>query len=281
MADVKSDVERLVGQLPNPDEKGMLSSIDKKAVDEITQALWAGGRDSVLALMDMLVEPGKGDDHKAHYAFHCLALHACGQQRPQRRQFTQIVAEQIGGNRPKAVRGYLIRELQFCGGRGAADVLGNALADADLVDDAAATLTAIGGRPAIEQLRAALPNAAGRVKLVILQSLCVLADAESAAAMKQALADEDREVRLTAAWGLANIADSGAVEPVLKAADTDAAYERIKATQACMVMAEKLAAKGDKTSATRIYKHLVQTRTGDGEACVRDAAKEALASLEV
>ena len=60
---------------------------------------------------------------------------------------------------------------------------------------------------------------------------------------------EDREVRLAAVWGLANLADADSIGLLLKAADTEANYERIKATQACLLLAEKLTAAGNKRAA--------------------------------
>jgi len=279
MPDVKANIEQLVGQLPDPDEKGMLSKIDASVVDTVTATIWEGGSDAIIALIDLLVEPAIGDKFKPHYALHCVVLHACKQQRAQKRRLGEILAEQLDSNRPKAVRGYLIRELQFFADRSAVEALGKTLSDSDLIDDAACALMAIGGDAAVTQLRTALPKAKGKAKLIILQNLCIAGDAESTDAMKAALADSDREIRLTAVCGLANIADTKSIDAVLKAADVDAGHERTKATQACLVMAENLAAKDDKSAAAKIYKHLAKTRTGDDEAYVRDAAEDALTAI--
>jgi hypothetical protein len=94
--------------------------------------------------------------------------------------------------------------------------------------------------------------------------------------MKAALADADRDIRLAAGWGLARIGEAGAVDLVLKAADVDAGYERIKATSSALLLAEKLLAAGKKTDAAKIYKHLKSTRSDASEAYVKEVASEGL-----
>jgi hypothetical protein len=82
-------------------------------------------------------------------------------------------------------------------------------------------------------------------------------------------------VRLAAGWGLAQIADAAAVDLLLKAADATG-YERIRATNSCLLMAENLVAAGNKADARRIYTRLVNSRTDPSEAHVRDAASRGL-----
>jgi len=99
---------------------------------------------------------------------------------------------------------------------------------------AAAALVAIKDG-SVEVLRAALPGAQGRCRLVILHSLVALADPQAAAAWKEALKDPDREVRLAAGAGLAKIGDASAVDLLLKAADAEPAgsESRPRTTASC------------------------------------------------
>jgi len=124
----------------------------------------------------------------------------------------------------------------------------------------------------------ALPRAEGKCWLNIVQGLGALADAQSVGDLQKALRDPDREVRLAAGWGLARIGDAGSVDLLLKAADTEG-WERIQATKACLMLAEKLLAAGNRGQAQRIYKHLSDTRIDPDEQYVRDAAKNALAAI--
>jgi len=153
--------------------------------------------------------------------------------------------------------------------------LGKLLLDEDLVEPATLALTAIQDGAA-EQFRAALPKAQGKCRRNILQGLGALSDQESAGALRQALKDADPEIRLVAGWGLARMGDLDSVGLLADAADTASGWERIKATQHCLVLAEKLAAADRKQEASRIYRHLIDTRAEPGEAYIREAATRGL-----
>jgi HEAT repeat protein len=273
----KSALTELVNRLPDPDERGLLSNIDKGAVENVIAEIHKGRRDSIIGVIDMLVEPGEGDDVKAHYALHCLALAVCSMNERQRRAFSETLASQIGGDRPKGVQKYLIRELQVCGRREVVEALGKVLADEELCEPAAQALVALGDG-AGEQLRNALPKAKAKCRLTIVQNLGVVRDGESVGQLRQALRDEDAEVRIAAAWALANIGDAGSVDAVLKAADSDG-WERIQAHKSCLLLAENLLASGKKNEAARIYRQLRDTRTDSSEQYIRDAATEALTAI--
>ena len=273
-----SALTELVNRLPDPDERGLLSNIDKEIVDNVILKIHKSGRRGLIALIDMLVEPGKADDVKPRYALHCLAVHVCklNEEGP-RRAFAKVLASQLGGDRPKAVQKYLIQQLQVAGGKEVVPALGQVLLDEQLCEPAAQALVAI-VEGAAEQLRNALPKVEGKSRLTIIQNLGVVRDAESVSALKMALGDKDREIRLAAGWALANIGDAGSAELLLKAADAEGTYERIKATKACLLLAEKLLAAGKKDPAVRIYKHLHNTRSGSDEDYVCDAANKGLAA---
>lgn len=276
MNEPSSALVALVNKMPDPDQRGMYcADIDKEKIEGAIANILKGGRDNIIGVIDMLVEPGKGDDVKAHYALHCMALHVCklDNNRP-RRRFSRTLASQIGGDRPKEVQKYLVRELQIAGGREVVEALGKLLVDEELCEPAAQALAAIGDGAA-EQLRRALPRAKGKCRLTIIQNLGVVRDDNSVDALKNAVTDEDQDIRIGAAWALANIGDPGSAGVLLKAADAEG-WERIQATKACLLLAENLLAAGKNYEATRIYTHLRNTRTEPAERYVRDAAKKAL-----
>jgi hypothetical protein len=280
MNEKSSALASLIGSLPDPDEQGMLSKIDKDVVDSVIAGIYKGGQESILGLIDMLVEPGKGDDVKPRYALHGLAVYVCKlEDKNQKRKFAGILASQLGGGRPKAVQGYIIRQLQVAGGKEAAPQIGKLLCDEELCEYAASALVAI-GEGAGEQLRKALPEATGKCRLTIVQNLGVVRDAKAVASLKKIVSDTDRNTRLAALWALANIGDAGSADILMKAADTKDAYERIKATQACLLLAERLLAANFKAEAVRIYTYLRDSRTDTSERYVRDAAATALAAAE-
>jgi len=299
MGNSSVSIAELVSKLPDPDENGLLSNIDKESVENVIAEIHKAGRDGIVGLIDMLVEPGKADDVKPRYALHCLAVYVCKlKDKKHRRAFAEILASQLDRDRPKQIKGYLIRQLQVAGGEEVAGALGKFLLDEELCEYAAQALVApaasrlrskpAGGDGAAEQLAAlaagqlrdALPNAKGKCRLTVIQNLGVVRDRKSVDALKQALGDEDRDIRLAAAWGLANIGDPGSVDVVLRAADVQDPYERIKAAQACLLLAENLLAAGKKKDAMKIYAHLRDTRTDPVEQYLRELAEGALAAKE-
>lgn len=276
-----SPIVELVKKLPEPDEQGMLSNIDKQEVDNIIEEIHKASPCSIVGLVEMLVEQGQGNDFKPRYALHCLALYVGKlNDDKHRRTFAKALAEQLENDLPKTVQTYLIQELQGAGGKEVIKPLGKLLHDKELYEPAALALVSIGGEDAAEQFRNALPRARGKRRLTILQNLGVLRDAKSIEALKKAVESKVQETRLIAVWALANIGDTGQVNLLLKAADTEDAYERIKATHACLILAENLITAGKKDKAVKIYTHLRDTRTDPTERYVRDAAKKGLAAIK-
>lgn len=272
-------LKTLVNQMPDPDNRGAYTNMDKAKIETAIAEIHKGGRDSIVGLIDMLVEPGKGDDVKGHYALHVLAVGVCkpGDDKG-RAEFARTVASQLAG-RAKGVQRYLIRQLQVAGGREVVPILGKALLDPALCEPAARALLAI-GKGAADQLRAALPKVEGKCRLAIILGLGFLADPGAAGAFKRAVGDEDREIRMAATWSLARIADAGSADALLKAADGHKGWERIKHTKACLLLAEKLLAAGNKAAAIAIYTHLRDTRTEPSELYIRQAAAKALAAAK-
>ena len=276
------ELKAVVGRIPDPAKNGTYVDLDDAKIQQIrkvTDELQKGGRDAVVGLIDMLVVPGKGDDIKPRWALHLLAVRAGepGADK-QRAEFARAVASQLGGDRPKAVKEYLIEQLQVAGGKEALAALGKALLDPALCDTAARALAAI-GEGAGEQFLAALPKVKGTSRLSVLKKLASLRVKAAAGAFKKALADADADIRIAAAWGISRIADASAVDALLKAADAHEGWERINQTDACVALAESLASAGNKAPAARIYKHLASTRGEPSEKHIRQAAQDGLAAM--
>ncbi len=139
-------VQALVAQMPDADDRGMYTkNIDAKKINAAIDQLAGGGRNSLLGVIDMLVPPGEGEDYKARYALHCLAIHACkaADTRP-RREFGEALASQLGGDRPVGVQIYLLEQLQVAAGREVAGKLRELLKHEQLRVPAAMALEAMG-----------------------------------------------------------------------------------------------------------------------------------------
>lgn len=301
MANLQPNIIELIGRMPATDEDLALQKAvgtdgqpkpppkeppaskftgpDPDAADKIVEQIYDGGRSSVLELLACVKDPGGPEfkNYKAEYLVHCLVLYAGRPQKDsQRKLMIETLASQVGnGQLETYTRNVFVRELQSIGDKTAVPALAPLLTEEALCAPAAAALLSIhDGAAAV--LRAALPKVTGYRRLVILQSLAVLKDRQSADAFRLALSDPDREIRLVGAWGLAQATDASAVDLLLKAADVEASYERIKATQACLVLAENLAGSGNRKGAITIYTHLRDSRTDPKEKYIRDLAGKAL-----
>ncbi len=275
------EIKALVNRIPDPNKGGTYADMDAgkvERVEEVVRELAKGGRSILLGLIDLLVEPGEGDDVKARFALHVLAvrLSAPGNDKA-RAAFARTLAGQITGDRPAGVRKYLIEQLQVAGGREAVKALGKVLLEPQLCDVAARALAAIRDG-ADEQLLTALPRVKGTSRLSVIKKLAVLRAEQAAGVFRKALADSDRDVRIAAAWGIARIGDASAAEALLEAADAHTGWERINQTDACMVLAENLAAAGNKKAAAAIYARLQKTCTDASESHIRQAAAHGLAA---
>ena len=264
---VSEDLKKLVAEMPDPDGRGMYcTNINKEKIETAVVAIQKGGRESVLGLIDMLVPQGQGDG-KAHYALHCVGNRTLiNKDEAGRKEFSQTLAEQLSADRTKEVKAYLCQELQWAGHSEAAPALGKLLNDEELSAAAAMALVGI-CEGAAEQLRAALPNA-GHLRAEHRSGPGRRGRYASVPALRTALSDKDREVRLAAGWGLSRMGDAGSAEALMKAADAEPGWERIQATKHCLVLAEKLTAAGKKEDAKGIYDSLRKTRTDPSEAYI-------------
>ena len=253
------------GRLPNLDNVGKLTGPSWDEAIAVYDEILKGGREALVKLIGAIPDFDAAETFKPRYALHGIVLYVC---RPEKEKERATVVEALVSQIPersKAVAGFLIRELQVVGGREVADALGKLLLDDELWEYAAQALQAIG---VVEPFRRALPQAKGKHLLTIVRALGALRDRESIPALRAAAIEQDRDLRLTALWGLANIGDAGSVDLLIKAADAQETTERIKAASACLLLAEKLS----KADALKIYNYLRDTRTESSERYLRDAA---------
>lgn len=279
---VTDQLKSLVEQMPAPDGRGMYTEeIDDEKIKTAIGAIASGGNGNLLGLIEMLGEPGSEENAKPHYALHCVMNYALITHDDQLRTgFCEVLGSQLQNQSLHPInRAYLCQELQWAGGDEACPALGKVLLDEELTDAAATALASIGGERAASQLRQAAEQAKGKARRNLMDALAALAEPHSAATFQEALTDEDREVRIAAAIGLAKLGKADASGPLLKLAEEAEGWERTQTTKACLVLAEQLAAIGNTSAAKRVYEQLQKSRTNDSERHIRDAAQRGLAAI--
>ena len=254
-----------------------IPAADGAAGHKLAAELAGLGAPAVRELCSMLVEPGKGDDTKARFALHGLALYVV---RPgaeaERAMAAQALVAALEGEKRAEVRKFLVRQLQLAGRDDAVPALGKLLGDAALCEPATQALLRIGTPKAKEALAAALPAATGPCRLTLIRAA---GQTRARTAAKPLLADarsKDRTVRLAALHAIANIGDPSAADALAKAAEAESAYERARATAFYVLFARRLAEGGHAQDCARICRGLIRTRTEPRERNVVCAALSTL-----
>ncbi len=273
------DLSKVVEKFPSPDDQGILSGADREAMLQAVAEMQSLGRDGVVALVNLLKGPAQGGDTRPHHLLHALAVSVSAQDSELRKTVAEALASTLQPDRPREVNAFVIRQLQVAGGVEVVPVLGQVLSDPELCEPATQALLAIGSAAA-ETLRNALSEVPDPCRLTVAQALGVLRDQPSVPALTDLLTSADEELRLAAVWGLARIGQPSSINSVLQAADDATGYERIKATQACLLLAENLAHADEKDDARRVYQHLQETRTDERERYVREAVSIGLAAID-
>lgn len=286
-------IASLVNSMPDLDKSGKVDGPPRPKADETFAAILAEGDAGVGAVIDMIKPVESRDDWKARYTLHGLVMYAGAADRAKQADAVRkALVAKLGEEKAKSIKAFLIQQLQLIGNASSAAAIGKHLTDEELSDDAAAALTAIayghgaspvptnggtapGRAAALEQFRAALPNAKGKSKLDVVQALAVLRDEKSVGALKRAAADDDSKVRLAALWGLAHLGEASAVDLLIRATDAAENWQRAKLTDACLEMGEQLLARGDQTAARKVHTHLRDTRRPN-EAHLGEAATKQL-----
>jgi HEAT repeat protein len=273
--------------IPGPQPTGALAGIMAKLPNgdlAVATAAYADlvklGPQGIKDLAALIVEPGAMDDSKARTAFHGLAMYVS---RPgadaERKMFSETVAGLLGGKAPNSVKSFYLTQLRLAGLPDAAPAIGGLLLNDELCDYAAQALVSIGPEAAAPALRQALAKAQGKCRLTIIQNLGVVRDAQAGPELLKCVADSDREVRLAALWALADIGDAAATDAILKAVGAESVYERAKAADAALLLAQRLAEAKKAKEAEQIYRTLWKTHTGEKDRHIRCAAVRGLAVL--
>ena len=274
------NTNEIIQAFPQPDGK-ILRTIDKERCEEATRHIIKGGKKIIREIVDLILEPGNGDDVRPRHALHATAIRVGGTGKEKERNvLASALASTLTDNRPKAVKGFVIRQLQICGGPKQAQTIAPFLTESEehLYEYAAQALETI-GIETIEYFRKAYSLAKGSPRLTILQGLGVLQDKKSRQLFVSATQDTDLEIRLTGLWGLMRINSAKDFKLLLSQSLKESGWGRIKATAYCLELAERLAENGNKKEARAIYQEIKNSRTDENESYLRETADQGLSLL--
>ncbi len=253
---------------------------DEATIKEVFTKLVQGGPATVERLVALVGDEfGDPQGVKPKYALHGLVHYAS---RPgadaERKMIAETLAKELSAKHSDELKAFICRQLQLCGRPQEVPALAPLLASDRLCEPATQALLAIGGQQATAALRAALLKAKGKRVATIIKALGRLQDKDSADAIRKAVDDPDRNVRLVAWYALGNMGDAHSMGLLLTAADTDAPFERIQATDACLLLGRRLAEAGKTQDAEKIFRQLLDERKAPEDVYDRCAALEGLAA---
>jgi len=275
------NTKEILNAFPQPEGK-ILRNIDKEACEQAVEQIISGGRKITRAIIDLILEPGNGDDIRPRHAIHATAIRVGGTGKEiERNSFASALASTLTDDRPKAVKGFVIRQLQICGGAKQAEAIALFLNDPEehLYEYSAQALETMGSLT-IEYFRTAYPLVKGAPRITILQGLGVLQDKKSRPFFLSAMQDTDLEIRLAGIWGLMRISSAKDAELMLSQSLKEKGWGRIKATAYCFELAEKLAKNGQSKEAKAIYIKIKKSHSEKQDAYLRETADRGLAQLK-
>ncbi len=222
------------------------------------EAIAAKAPAAVVNVASLLREPGKGDDAKARFALHGVALQAAaGKSEAVRQAVTQGLVSALSAAPGVEVKAFLVRQLQIVGKDEAVPALAPLLSDKRLCGPAVQALTCIGSDQAKAALRKALAGADSTIVTGLVQALGKLRDAAAADTLLQRADSTDPDVRAAALYALANIGEP-AVAPRLEAAMGSAkGFAQARAERHYLLLAQRRAEAGDVATAGVMSRRLL------------------------
>jgi hypothetical protein len=233
-----------------------------------------------IAKLVALVGDEFGDPNgvKPKYALHGV-VHVAS--RPGADADRAVVAETLGRELAEKhsdeLKAFVCRQLQLCGRAKEVPALASLLASDRLCEPAAHALAAIGGPEAAAALREALPKAAGKRRMALVNMLGRLGDKTAAAEIRKDVAAADADLKVTAWYALGEIGDAGSIDALLKAAEGAASYEKNQTVDACLRLARRLGEAGNAAEAERICRQVMAARKDPADARHQSAALATLA----
>jgi HEAT repeat protein len=241
-----------------------------------------GGVPAVREVCGLLVPLGTTgkDDTAARYAVTALSRFAGGRGGEEARAaLVKGLAESLSGQADWEIRSFLVERLAEVGRDDAVPALAGLLGDEKVAGHAAAALEAIGTPAAGQALLRGLPTATADAKAGVVKALGSLRVAGAADAIRPHVTGEDKPLRMTALWALANVGDAGVAEALTVALEnTKEAYERSRLQAWSLLLAQRLAVAGKADAAVQLARRFAaDAQTASN---VRGAAARLLVEIQ-
>ncbi|WP_161890448.1 family 16 glycoside hydrolase [Pontibacter russatus] len=242
----------------------------------------AMGKEGIVAMAGMMVDPEQGDNTGLEYALGGFSYYVVQPGQEEWRQLSvdaYCQALTAAGNEEN--KAFLIRQLQLVGNDAAVPCLQAYLSDARLCAPAAKALININTPKASQALLQALPKAQEDCQLTLVEALGDTRTAEAVAVITPLATSQDEKLRKLALYALANIADPSSEAVLAKAAAEDGfTFGRDNGTAAYLLYTQRLAESGKQQQATEIAQSLLSSTGQDAQVHTRTVALALLTDMQ-
>ncbi|MBT3199314.1 MAG: HEAT repeat domain-containing protein, partial [Phycisphaerales bacterium] len=224
-------------------------------------------------LCGMITPPDDVGDAKARFALHGVVLHVVRPGAEAERAMTEkALLDAMAAAKDADLKQFFIHQIEMCGSEAAVKPLGALLGDKRLVEPATRALLQIGSKGAVAEIRGVLDGAKGTALVTIVRALGKARDTASGKTIAKYAGVEDRTLRHTAWFALANMGEASAVAVLKKASTAKGNYERSIGMENYMLLARRLGENGDKAACAKICRGVLTERTGPKDGNARCAA---------
>lgn len=157
-----------------------------------------------------------------------------------------------------AAKDFVCRKLSIIGTEASVPALTPMLADAKYSDMARYALERIPGAAVDEALRKALAKTGGKVKIGIINTMGVRGDKGAVKLLSEQISDSNAMVAIAAAAALGRIDSPASIEVLMKSKDKSKGALRTAVLESYLRCADRLAAKGERRTASEIYSQLYE-----------------------
>ena len=260
-----------------------MPSLSTAADDSLCTLIISCGPGVIADICKMIVPPGTGDDTKARSAINTLTRYVARPNAKNEKAMLEVtLLAALGKASDSNVKAFYLEQIDYIATDTAVSQLAKLLADKKLTDPAARVLISIGTPKAKSAVLNALKKASSDNLITLIKAAGVLQIEDAAKIILPHTRSKDRTIRLTALYAVADIApkDKKTATALEKATNVKSLYESTQALEFYLLYAERLAQKGQSSSALDICRTVLKGKTAPHENAAQCKALTIMANIK-
>lgn len=279
VADAQTRVDQRTLSTRIADLLAELPAADSSQFNRLMMETAAMGESGIIAMSQMFVPPGEGDNSKLEYALGGLSFYVMQPDKEEARMMaSNAYAKALDGVSDNEVKGFFIRQLQIVGKEEAVRSLEKYLGNERLCGTAARALVQIKTSTAQKALLEALESAPNNCRYTLVVALGDVRNKEAVGALTELARSNDKIMQKLALNALANTGDPSSetilVEEAEKAGFT---LNETNATAAYLLWAKRMAEEGNTKRVEKLARKMLKQLDQENQVHSRTAFLKLLA----